>query len=230
LQDQNDTTNTWFLFQSSVASFPPCFKDFGFCRLPIAKPDRGDIVLLAVKRPAAILGSGVFMVIAPGSIAVLFPYWICRWQMAPPLLGFIAFRALGALLICVGFPVLIDSFYRFAAEGLGTPAPVAPPTRLVVGGLYRYVRNPMYVAVSSLVVGQGVLFGSIQVLKYGVLVIVGFHLFVLLYEEPTLRDKFGRRVRQLLQKRATLVAADESMGRADQQVEMTAGCLSSAAI
>jgi hypothetical protein len=88
----------------------------------------------------------------------------------------------------------------------------------------------MYVAVSSLVVGQGVLFGSIQVLKYGVLVIVGFHLFVLLYEEPTLRDKFGRRVRQLLQKRATLVAADESMGRADQQVEMTAGCLSSAAI
>jgi protein-S-isoprenylcysteine O-methyltransferase Ste14 len=167
------------------------FQDFGFCRLPIAKPDRGDIVLLAVKRPAAILGSGVFMVIAPGSIAVLFPYWICRWQMAPPLLGFIAFRALGVLLICVGFPVLIDSFYRFAAEGLGTPAPVAPPTRLVVGGLYRYVRNPMYVAVSSLVVGQGVLFGSIQVLKYGVLVIVGFHLFVLLYEEPTLRDKFG---------------------------------------
>ncbi|HEX9255515.1 MAG TPA: isoprenylcysteine carboxylmethyltransferase family protein [Candidatus Angelobacter sp.] len=144
-----------------------------------------------MKRPAAILGSAVFLVIAPGSIAVLFPYWICRWHIAPPLLGFMAFRALGALLICVGFPVLIDSFYRFAVEGLGTPAPVAPPRHLVIGGLYRYVRNPMYVAVSSLVFGQGLLFGSLQVLKYGVLVILGFHLFVLLYEEPALRDKFG---------------------------------------
>jgi protein-S-isoprenylcysteine O-methyltransferase Ste14 len=144
-----------------------------------------------VKRPAAILGSAIFLVIAPGSIAVLFPYWIYRWQMAPPLLGFIAFRVLGALLICAGFPVLIDSFYRFTVEGLGTPAPVAPPEHLVVGGLYRYVRNPMYVAVSSLVFGQGLLFGSVQVLKYGVLVILGFHLFVLFYEEPTLRSKFG---------------------------------------
>ena len=111
--------------------------------------------------------------------------------MAPPLLGFSAFRALGALLICAGFPVLLDSFYRFAVEGLGTPAPVAPPGHLVVGGLYRYVRNPMYVAVSSLVFGQGLLLGNIQVLKYGVLVLLGFHLFVLFYEEPTLRGKFG---------------------------------------
>lgn len=111
--------------------------------------------------------------------------------MAPPLLGFSAFRVLGALLICIGLPVLLDSFYRFAMEGLGTPAPVAPPTHLVIGGLYRYVRNPMYVAVSSLVFGQGLLLGNVQVLNYGVLVILGFHLFVLLYEEPSLRRKFG---------------------------------------
>ena len=111
--------------------------------------------------------------------------------MAPPLLGVTGVRALGALLICIGFPVLIDSFYRFAVEGLGTPAPVAPPGRLVIGGLYRYVRNPMYVAVSSLVFGQGLLLGSVQVLKYGVLVVLGFHLFVLVYEEPALRGKFG---------------------------------------
>jgi len=144
-----------------------------------------------VNRPAAILGSAIFLVIAPGSIAVLFPYWISRWRLAPPLLGFTGLRALGVLLICIGFPVLIDSFYRFATEGLGTPAPVAPPRHLVIGGLYRYVRSPMYVAVSSLVMGQGLLLGNIQVLKYGVLVILGFHLFVLLYEEPTLRGKFG---------------------------------------
>lgn len=147
--------------------------------------------LLFMNRPAAILGSAAFLVIAPGSIALLFPYWIDRWQMAPPLLGISVFRVLGALLICAGLPLLLDSFARFAMEGFGTPAPIAPPRNLVVGGLYCYVRNPMYVAVSALVFGQGLLFGNVNVLKYGLVVIVGFHLFVLLYEEPALRNKFG---------------------------------------
>ena len=133
----------------------------------------------------------MFLVIAPGSIAVLFPYWIYRWHVSPPLFGWAGFQVIGALLICAGFPVLLDSFGRFAIQGLGTPAPVAPPQHLVVTGLYCYVRNPMYVAVSSLVFGQGLLFGSVQVLKYGVAVVLGFHLFVLLYEEPALRSKFG---------------------------------------
>lgn len=144
-----------------------------------------------MNRPAAILGSAVFLVIAPGTIAVLVPYWISRWHIGPPLLGWPALRWIGALLICAGLPLLLDSFARFAIQGLGTPAPVAPPKHLVVSGLYRYVRNPMYVAVSSLIFGQGLLFGSAQVLRYGAAVFVGFHLFVLLYEEPTLRGKFG---------------------------------------
>ena len=100
-------------------------------------------------------------------------------------------RMIGVVLIAAGLSLLLDSFARFAIHGLGTPAPVAPPKHLVVSGLYRYVRNPMYVAVSSLVFGQGLLFGSQQVLQYGVAVVVGFHLFVLLYEEPALRAKFG---------------------------------------
>jgi protein-S-isoprenylcysteine O-methyltransferase Ste14 len=144
-----------------------------------------------VKRPAAILGTAVFLVIAPGTIAVLAPYWISRWHMARPLLGAVAFRVIGVLLICAGLPLLLDSFGRFAMKGLGTPAPVAPPQHLVVSGLYRYVRNPMYVAVLSLIFGQGLLCGSVAVLRYGLVVFVGFHLFVLLYEEPTLRGKFG---------------------------------------
>lgn len=144
-----------------------------------------------MNRPAAILGSAVFLVIAPGSIAVLFPYWIDRWQILPPLLGLVAFRALGVLLICAGLPLLLDSFARFAIQGFGTPAPIAPPRHLVVTGHYRYVRNPMYVAVASLVFGQGLLFGNVRVLQYGLAVAVGFHLFVLIYEEPTLRSKFG---------------------------------------
>jgi protein-S-isoprenylcysteine O-methyltransferase Ste14 len=144
-----------------------------------------------MNRAVAILGSAVFLVIAPGTVAVLVPRWICGWQMAAPLLGFIPFRALGVLLICAGLPVLLDSFARFAIEGLGTPAPVAPPQHLVVSGLYRHVRNPMYVATVSLILGQGLLFGSVRVLEYGAAVFVAFHLFVLLYEEPALHRKFG---------------------------------------
>ena len=139
----------------------------------------------------AVLGSALFLVIAPGIVAGLGPWWISHWRMQPPLLGFFALRVVGALLIALGLPVLLDSFARFALQGLGTPAPVAPPKHLVVTGWYRYVRNPMYVAVIFLIVGQGLLLGNRSVLEYAAIVWLGFHLFVLLYEEPTLRAKFG---------------------------------------
>jgi protein-S-isoprenylcysteine O-methyltransferase Ste14 len=143
-----------------------------------------------MNRLSAIAGSALFLVIAPGTIAVWVPWTICRWRMAPTLLDISSLRVLGALLIAAGLPVLLDSFGRFALQGLGTPAPIAPPRHLVVTGLYRYVRNPMYVAVTSLIFGQGLLLGSVRVLEYGLAVWLGFHLFVLLYEEPTLRGKF----------------------------------------
>jgi protein-S-isoprenylcysteine O-methyltransferase Ste14 len=111
--------------------------------------------------------------------------------MAPPLLGVFAFRIVGALMVVAGLPVLLECFARFVIEGLGTPAPVAPPQHLVVAGFYRYVRNPMYVAVSLLIFGQGLLMGSVDVLEYGLVVWLGFYAFVLLYEEPKLRRKFG---------------------------------------
>jgi len=149
-----------------------------------------------MRRFAPILGSAVFLVIAPGTLAVYVPWLLDSWRMAPPLLGFTPFRWLGAILIAVGLPVLLDSFARFAWQGLGTPAPVAPPKHLVVTGLYRYVRNPMYVAVTSLILGQGLLFGNVNVLEFGLVVWLCFHLFVLAYEEPTLRNKFGDEYRQ----------------------------------
>src|ERR1700727_1293719 len=100
----------------------------------------------ALERARAVIGSAIFLVIAPGTVAVWVPWTFDRWHMAPPLLGFAPFRAIGVALLIVGLPVLLDSFARFALQGLGTPAPVAPPRRLVVTGLYRFVRNPMYVA------------------------------------------------------------------------------------
>jgi protein-S-isoprenylcysteine O-methyltransferase Ste14 len=146
---------------------------------------------LFMNRAAAILGSAIFLVVAPGMIAVYVPWAICGWRVAPPLLGFFPFRILGVLMIAAGLPVLLDSFIRFAIQGLGTPAPIAPPQRLVVTGLYRHVRNPMYVAVALLVFGQGLVFGSVRLLEYGVIVWLAFYAFVVLYEEPKLRRKFG---------------------------------------
>jgi protein-S-isoprenylcysteine O-methyltransferase Ste14 len=149
-----------------------------------------------VKRPSAIVGSAIFLVITPGTVAILVPYWLSRWHLAPPLFGWQPLRIFGVLLIAAGLPVLLDSFLRFAVQGLGTPAPVAPPEQLVVSGLYRYVRNPMYVAVTWLIFGQGLLLGNMSILRYGMAVAVGFHLFVVLYEEPALRAKFGDHYRR----------------------------------
>jgi protein-S-isoprenylcysteine O-methyltransferase Ste14 len=145
-----------------------------------------------MRRALALLGSAIFLVIAPGTLAVYVPWTFTHWRMASPLLGFFWLRILGGMMIAAGLPVLLDSFARFAIQGLGTPAPVAPPQRLVVSGLYRYVRNPMYVAVLSLIIGQALLFGSVALLEYGLVVWLGFFAFVLLYEEPTLREKFGQ--------------------------------------
>jgi protein-S-isoprenylcysteine O-methyltransferase Ste14 len=144
-----------------------------------------------MRRALAVVGSALFLVIAPGTIAVWLPWTFYHWRLASPLLGFFPFRIVGVLLIAAGLPVLLDSFARFALQGLGTPAPIAPPQRLVVTGLYRYVRNPMYVAVLSLIFGQGFFFGNVRVLEYGLMVALAFHLFVRLYEEPVLRAKFG---------------------------------------
>ncbi len=144
-----------------------------------------------MRRIFAILGSALFLVIAPGAVAGLGPWWISRWQMQAPLLGFFPIRVAGGLLIAAGLPVLLDSFARFALKGLGTPAPVFPTRHLVITGLYHHVRNPMYVAVVSLIFGQGLLLGNLRVIEYGFFIWMAFHLFVLLYEEPTLRSTFG---------------------------------------
>jgi len=144
-----------------------------------------------MRRILAIVGSAIFLVIAPGIVAGYVPWRICGWRVEAPLLGISSLRLAGVLLIASGLPVLLGSFARFALQGLGTPAPIFPTRHLVVSGLFRYVRNPMYVAVVSLILGQGLFFGSLRVLEFGIAVWVGFYLFVLIYEEPTLRKGYG---------------------------------------
>lgn len=112
----------------------------------------------------AIVGSAVFLVIAPGFVAGLVPWWISRWRLETPFFGLPLFRFAGGMLITLGGIGLVDSFVRFALQGLGTPAPVFPTRHLVVTGLYRYVRNPMYVAVVSTIIGQGLILGNAKLL------------------------------------------------------------------
>jgi protein-S-isoprenylcysteine O-methyltransferase Ste14 len=144
-----------------------------------------------MRRIFAILGSALFLVLAPGTVAGYIPWRISGWHFSASLLGMPWLRWVGVILIAAGLPVLLDSFVRFALQGIGTPAPVFPTRHLVVSGWFRYVRNPMYVAVASLIVGQGLLFGNVRVLEYGAAVGLAFFLFVLIYEEPTLRRTFG---------------------------------------
>ncbi|MDQ5835007.1 MAG: isoprenylcysteine carboxylmethyltransferase family protein [Actinomycetota bacterium] len=121
-------------------------------------------------------------------VAGLVPWLLTSWQVASMPL---ALRLLGALLIAAGLPVLVHAFVRFVTEGRGTPAPVAPTSRLVVGGLYRWVRNPMYVAVGAVIAGQALLLGSPALGIYLALFCAAVATFVHGYEEPVLRARYG---------------------------------------
>jgi protein-S-isoprenylcysteine O-methyltransferase Ste14 len=136
------------------------------------------------------MGSALFFIVAPGGIAGFVPWWITRWEWRPPLLSLGVTRIVGAALILAGTVGLVDSFARFAFKG-GTPAPIAPPSTLVVTGLYRFVRNPMYVCVLAVIFGQGLMLGDWRLIGYGGLIWIAFSLFVIGYEEPTLRETFG---------------------------------------
>jgi protein-S-isoprenylcysteine O-methyltransferase Ste14 len=144
-----------------------------------------------MSKATAILGSALFFVVAPLMLAGFIPRWVTQWEFRPAFFGVELTRIVGGMLIIVGAPGLLDSFARFALEGRGTPAPIAPPRKLVVSGLYRYVRNPIYIAVVSIILGQALLFGDGRLLWYGALLWVFFHVAVVMFEEPALKQTFG---------------------------------------
>lgn len=142
---------------------------------------------MAEVRARAALGSTLFFVLAPGVTAGLLPWLITGWRGRAAdwawLIGLGA-TALGTLLV-------VAAFVQFVVEGRGTPAPVAPTQELVVGGLYRWVRNPMYVGVAAAIAGQAVAFASAGVGIWLVAFVAAVTLFVIGYEEPTLRRTYG---------------------------------------
>jgi protein-S-isoprenylcysteine O-methyltransferase Ste14 len=150
-----------------------------------------------MRKPTAAAGSAAFFVLAPGVIAGLVPWWLTGWRVRhpQPSWAWVPLRVAGGILITAGVVVLVQAFVRFVVEGAGTPAPVAPTRQLVVGGLYRYVRNPMYLAVVATIVGQALALAQPVLLGYALAVGAVMVAFVHGYEEPTLSRQFGEQYR-----------------------------------
>lgn len=130
----------------------------------------------------------IFTVVIPGAVTIYLPYSLLPSSHAAQPNGF---HDLGLLPILSGALIYFWCAWDFMIAGRGTPAPVDPPKELVARGLYRHVRNPMYVGVAAIILGESLLFGSRALLWYALAVVSMFHLWVLIYEEPTLRGKFG---------------------------------------
>jgi protein-S-isoprenylcysteine O-methyltransferase Ste14 len=135
-----------------------------------------------------ILKTLLFTILVPGFVAGYVPYVLLGGKPAPShdSLGWF-----GGVLLVLGACVYFRCAWEFAVRGLGTPAPIAPTKFLVVGGLHRYVRNPMYIGVALVILGQAALFRAPHLAEYAALMLLIAHLFVIFYEEPTLRRQFG---------------------------------------
>ena len=137
----------------------------------------------------AIVKTLVFTVVVPGTVAGYVP-WRLRQDAAVPVTGAEEWAAI--TVIAIGAAIYLHTaFWGFALTGGGTPAPIAPTRILVVKGLHRYVRNPMYIGVALVIGGQAWLFHSLHIAIYMVSVLLVVHLFVIFYEEPTLHRQFG---------------------------------------
>lgn len=132
----------------------------------------------------------VFTVVVPGTFGVYIPMAIARATGARAG-GVGIFWLLGFALLMAGMLIYLICVMEFGIMGRGTPAPIDAPRRLVVTGLYRYVRNPMYIGVLAVVLGWTFLARSLELLGYAALLALVFHLFIRFYEEPALRRKFG---------------------------------------
>ena len=142
-----------------------------------------------MQKKTAVAGSAGFLVIAPGVVAGLVPWWLTGWRAGVAVPAPV--RVTGGVMAAAGAVTLIGSFAQFATEGRGTPAPPAPTEQLVVRGPYRYVRNPMYLAVLAVITGQALLLGRPVLLGYAAGVDAAFTGFVYGYEQPALARRYG---------------------------------------
>ena len=137
-----------------------------------------------------LIKTALFTLVAPGTVAVLLPCLLAARGKQPPLeIGPLKYA--GAVPILAGAALFLWCAYLFAVTGRGTPAPIDPPKELVAQGPYRFVRNPMYLGIFAVLAGEAVLFESRILSQYAGTVVLVFYLFVVVYEEPSLRRRFG---------------------------------------
>src|SRR5216684_1627272 len=132
-----------------------------------------------------LLRIALFTLVVPASVVVYVPVGLGGSPGSPTQV------LLGTLVITMGVALAAWCFYGFATRGRGTPAPWDPPRHLVTTPPYRHVRNPMYLGILLILLGEAALFGSLALLAWSIVVAAGFHLAVTLYEEPGLRERFG---------------------------------------
>jgi protein-S-isoprenylcysteine O-methyltransferase Ste14 len=143
----------------------------------------------------------IFTFVVPGTVTILIPYWLLSSRSEPTPLEIGIVRYFGLLPLLLGSLIYSWCAWDFTFAGRGTPAPIDPPKELVVRGLYQYVRNPMYVGILAILFGEALFFESQTLFAYAVVAFIFFHLFVVLYEEPVLLQKFGesyQRYRQVV--------------------------------
>lgn len=143
----------------------------------------------------------IFTILQPGMVAGLIPYLILRNKVDDPFSGPLDFyKVFGVLLFLTGLIIVFDCIIRFAIQGQGTLSPADPTKKLVITGLYKFSRNPMYVGVLLLLTGESIFFHPNSLWIYSLFIFCMFHLFVLFVEEPRLRRDFGEEYDQYCQK------------------------------
>ena len=133
-----------------------------------------------------------FTALQPGLVVGLFPYLILKRESQELFdVKFGLFQYFGIFLFVIGAVVLVDCIVRFAVQGEGTLSPADPTKKLVVSGLYKYSRNPMYWGVMLILVSEALFFESSSLWIYALFIFIAFYLFILFVEEPRLRKDFG---------------------------------------
>lgn len=146
-----------------------------------------------------LLKTVIFTFVVPGTVTLVVPYWLLSTRPAPLPRQTEFFQYFGVPLILIGAIIYSWCAWDFTFAGKGTPAPIDPPKELVVRGLYRYVRNPMYVGVLSILIGEAMVFRSLALFEFAAIAFIFFHLFVVFYEERTLGRRFGESYLRYLQ-------------------------------
>ncbi len=149
--------------------------------------------MAADSKVGAVLRTLLFTAVGPCSVTV----WIPLFALVPERRLWHSPAAWpGWILVVLGAVIYLVCTFDFSVEGRGTPAPIDPPKKVIAGHLYRYTRNPMYLGVLAVVIGEALLFRSEALLGYAAFLAICFHLFVMFYEEPKLAQKFGDSYRE----------------------------------